>query len=111
MVLRDSFIGHKKNIRIVMISCVSPGNSSADHTINTLRYADRLKERTETERHHSECKKRKTIDVSMESNRSFREQICDKKNIYKEDEIYEEPMMITEDKKEDENLFENEGCS
>ena len=27
-----------------MIACVSPGSSSADHTINTLRYADRLKE-------------------------------------------------------------------
>lgn len=27
-----------------MIACVSPGKSSADHTINTLRYADRLKE-------------------------------------------------------------------
>ena len=27
-----------------MIACVSPGSTSADHTINTLRYADRLKE-------------------------------------------------------------------
>eukprot|EP01022_Parablepharisma_sp_SALTPOND_P023779 TRINITY_DN515_c0_g1_i1.p1 TRINITY_DN515_c0_g1~~TRINITY_DN515_c0_g1_i1.p1 ORF type:complete len:654 (-),score=68.82 TRINITY_DN515_c0_g1_i1:250-2211(-) len=45
MVLRDSFIGHSKNIRIVMIACVSPGKTSADHTINTLRYADRLKEK------------------------------------------------------------------
>ena len=26
-----------------MIVCVSPTSSSADHTINTLRYADRLK--------------------------------------------------------------------
>ena len=29
-----------------MIACVSPGFSSANHTINTLRYSDRLKERT-----------------------------------------------------------------
>jgi kinesin family protein 2/24 len=28
-----------------MIACVSPGQSSADHTINTLRYAERLKEK------------------------------------------------------------------
>jgi len=28
-----------------MIACVSPGISSVDHTINTLRYAERLKER------------------------------------------------------------------
>ncbi len=46
MVLRDSFIGNAKNIRIVMIACVSPGKTSADHTINTLRYADRLKEKS-----------------------------------------------------------------
>lgn len=26
-----------------MIGCVSPCSSSADHTLNTLRYADRLK--------------------------------------------------------------------
>ena len=28
-----------------MIACVSPGSTSTEHTINTLRYADRLKER------------------------------------------------------------------
>jgi kinesin family protein 2/24 len=26
-----------------MIACINPGSSSADHTINTLRYAQRLK--------------------------------------------------------------------
>lgn len=46
MVLRDSFIGSKKQIRIVMIACVSPGKSSADHTLNTLRYAERLKDKS-----------------------------------------------------------------
>ncbi len=29
-----------------MIACISPGSSSADHSINTLRYADRLKDRS-----------------------------------------------------------------
>ena len=29
-----------------MIACISPGSSSADHSLNTLRYADRLKERS-----------------------------------------------------------------
>lgn len=29
--------------KIVMIACINPGSSSADHTINTLRYAERLK--------------------------------------------------------------------
>jgi hypothetical protein len=29
-----------------MLACVSPGFSSANHTINTLRYSDRLKEKS-----------------------------------------------------------------
>jgi kinesin family protein 2/24 len=45
MVLRDSFIISDKN-KIVMLACICPGSSSADHTLNTLRYAERLKERT-----------------------------------------------------------------
>lgn len=44
MVLRDSFMMSADRIRIVMIACISPGSSSADHTLNTLRYAGRLKE-------------------------------------------------------------------
>jgi len=43
LVLRDSFANKNPKSRIVMIACISPGNKSADHTINTLRYADRLK--------------------------------------------------------------------
>lgn len=46
MVLRDSFIGSKKQIRIVMIACISPGKNSTDHTLNTLRYAERLKDKS-----------------------------------------------------------------
>lgn len=46
LVLRDSFISKNNMSKIIMISCVSPGYSSANHTINTLRYADRLKEKT-----------------------------------------------------------------
>lgn len=43
MVLRDSFLNQHTS-KIVMIACINPGSSSADHTINTLRYADRLKD-------------------------------------------------------------------
>ncbi|KAJ6800175.1 kinesin-like protein KIN-13A [Iris pallida] len=39
-VLRDSFVG---NSRTVMISCISPSAGSCEHTLNTLRYADRVK--------------------------------------------------------------------
>lgn len=43
LALRDSFLSSKVNTHIVMIACICPGSSSADHTVNTLRYADRLK--------------------------------------------------------------------
>ena len=39
-VLRDSFVGDS---RTVMISCISPSSGSCEHTLNTLRYADRVK--------------------------------------------------------------------
>lgn len=41
-VLRDSFVG--EGARTVMIANVSPNSSSCEHTLNTLRYADRVKE-------------------------------------------------------------------
>ena len=41
LVLRDSFIG---NCKTLMISTISPGYRTSEHTLNTLRYAYRLKE-------------------------------------------------------------------
>jgi kinesin family protein 2/24 len=41
LVLRDSFVG---NCKTLMIANVSPCLSCAEHTLNTLRYADRVKE-------------------------------------------------------------------
>lgn len=41
-VLRDSFVGDQA--RTVMIANISPNSLSVEHTLNTLRYADRVKE-------------------------------------------------------------------
>uniref|UniRef100_W5KV70 Kinesin-like protein n=1 Tax=Astyanax mexicanus TaxID=7994 RepID=W5KV70_ASTMX len=43
-VLRDSFIG--ENSRTCMIATISPGMASCENTLNTLRYANRVKELT-----------------------------------------------------------------
>ncbi|XP_030383407.1 kinesin-like protein Klp59C [Scaptodrosophila lebanonensis] len=44
-VLRDSFIGGRK-VKTCMIAMISPGLHSCENTLNTLRYADRVKELT-----------------------------------------------------------------
>jgi kinesin family protein 2/24 len=41
MVLKDSFVGF---CRTIMIGNVSPSSASSENTLNTLRYADRVKE-------------------------------------------------------------------
>lgn len=46
LVLRDSFVAKSDKSKIIMIACVSPAYSSVNHSINTLRYSDRLKEKT-----------------------------------------------------------------
>ena len=40
--LKDSFVGSKTHT--CMIACISPSHVNAEHTLNTLRYADRVKE-------------------------------------------------------------------
>ena len=45
-VLRDSFVSRSNKSRIIMISCVMPSYKCCNHSLNTLRYSDRLKEKT-----------------------------------------------------------------
>ncbi|KAM6174628.1 kinesin-like protein KIF2B [Erethizon dorsatum] len=52
-VLRDSFIG--PNSSTCMIATISPGMTSCENTINTLRYANRVKELAPDVRHYHRC--------------------------------------------------------
>ncbi len=43
LILKDCFVS--RMARTAMVATLSPGSSSTDHTVNTLRYADRIKEK------------------------------------------------------------------
>ena len=75
LVLRDSFLGKADLCKIIMISCVSPSNHSANHTINTLRYSMRLKEKMPNNGNN-----KNNMNV-MISNNNYMEQMKFKKRI------------------------------
>jgi len=59
MVLKDSFTGD--NCKTLMIANVSPTLSCCEHTLNTLRYADRVKELKKTQRDTSPLSKKNDL--------------------------------------------------
>ncbi|KAM0017449.1 putative plus-end-directed kinesin ATPase [Helianthus debilis subsp. tardiflorus] len=61
-VLRDSFVG---NSRTVMISCISPNAGSCEHTLNTLRYADRVKSLSKGNKKDTTSSSKEPTAVSM----------------------------------------------
>ncbi|XP_015899896.1 kinesin-like protein KIN-13A [Ziziphus jujuba] len=61
-VLRDSFVG---NSRTVMISCISPNAGSCEHTLNTLRYADRVKSLSKS----GNAKKEQAVNILPPTNK------------------------------------------
>eukprot|EP00035_Acanthoeca_spectabilis_P004967 m.108651 g.108651 ORF g.108651 m.108651 type:complete len:1165 (+) comp12814_c0_seq1:99-3593(+) len=67
MVLKESFVG---NSRTCMIACLAPGALSCEHTLNTVRYADRVKELSGPSTSPSPMGSRSTSDMSGVSARS-----------------------------------------
>uniref|UniRef100_A0A8C4ZWU3 Kinesin-like protein n=1 Tax=Gadus morhua TaxID=8049 RepID=A0A8C4ZWU3_GADMO len=63
-VLRDSFIGEKS--KTCMIAMVSPSMASCDYTLNTLRYADRVKELNGTSKASAAAKQQEPVNSSAE---------------------------------------------
>ena len=67
-VLKESFVG--KNSRSVMVACIAPNISNCEHTLNTLRYADRVKERDSLSgnlSHKVACSRKQRVSSSSSS--------------------------------------------
>ena len=58
--LKDSFVGFSKT---TMIANISPASNCSEHTLNTLRYADRVKE----------LKKEASLGPNMKADRAANE--------------------------------------
>jgi hypothetical protein len=67
-VLKDSFVG--ENTRTCMVACVSPTNINCEHTLNTLRYADRVKEHQQSRTKDDLGIERPTTSAGMGPSRS-----------------------------------------
>ena len=110
LVLRDSFLGKDDLCRIIMISCISPSNHSANHTINTLRYSMRLKEKVPSSansniRRQMDNKKLvKNKVINLNKNKKFSKSPNIKRNISKK----KEKFHILE-KKNNNNLHHSNG--
>ena len=64
-VLRDSFVGEQA--RTVMIANVSPNSASCEHTLNTLRYAYRVKGQPSQVFTSAECPRHLTSEPTTSS--------------------------------------------
>lgn len=89
LILRDSFISKADKSKVVMIACISPGSSSADHSLNTLRYADRLKDNSELNEMYNKMveennKKNGDYDIKKDLSREHINKINSSKNIKKD---------------------------
>ena len=83
-VLRDSFVSKNDKSKIIMISCINPSYISSNHTINTLRYSDRLKEQTSYMQ--KQIAKNKNVNANINNNANNNNQVNTKnKNINKKD--------------------------
>jgi kinesin family protein 2/24 len=117
LVLRDSFIG---NCNTLMIANISPCLSCSENTLNTLRYADRVKElRKDTKEKtvKKESKEEQLADLLMmprQHNKTVKYNVTIKKNnpnkpasIPKKGEVYHIDDIVNKDKKYTNNLKVN----
>lgn len=87
LILKDAFTS--KNARAAMISCLAPGSLSSDHTLNTLRYADRIKE--------------KRIGNSLQKRRSMMNDLVEETEGDETDHRDETDVIISNDSDDNDN--------
>ena len=117
LVLRDSFIG---NCITLMIANISPCLSCSENTLNTLRYADRVKELRKDAKDKNlkrESKEEQLADLLMmprQHNKTVKYNVTIKKNnpnkpasIPKKGEVYHIDDIVNKDKKYTNNLKVN----
>ena len=76
-VLRDSFVGPQS--RTVLIATISPGSNSCEHTLNTLRYAARIKD-FRVQQVSSELASEKTrsdVDIRVKMKQALTEKLAE----------------------------------
>jgi kinesin family protein 2/24 len=84
-VLKDSFVG--ENSRCCMVACISPDIGNCEQTLNTLRYADRVKERNpENGALSSSCQQPTKVTYTQPSKASPRATSGSEEEYYDEDE-------------------------
>ncbi|CAL8279568.1 unnamed protein product [Lota lota] len=106
-VLRDSFIGERS--KTCMIAMVSPSMASCDHTLNTLRYADRVKELNGPAKASAAAKPQEPINSSSDEDSSAVSsvnEVVSEVTELKED-FYEELQSVNDFAKEMENTSIN----
>ena len=80
LALRDAFVGKGFINKVIMFACICPGSSSADHTLNTLRYADRLKGKKNTQQYNYPQDGRKQSENLLPSSKDIQNVKEDSKN-------------------------------
>lgn len=104
LILKDCFTSSLA--RTTMIATVSPGASSADHTLNTLRYADRIKEKKVGGITDGDAKKRKGASTRPKKLLKPASYLPSPKE-EEEKEMHPEPMLL-DDTDEDDKQYDDD---